>query len=66
MANTIKIEGLDDILRKFKELPERIGNNATRRSLRKGANVIKAAAVIKARRLDDPTTGEAIYKNISV
>jgi HK97 gp10 family phage protein len=37
-----------------------------RRSLRKGANVIKASAIQKARGLDDPTTSENIAKNVSV
>lgn len=66
MPTTVKLEGLDDLLAKLQQLPDRIGNNAMRRSLRKGANVIKQAAVTKARALDDPQTGDAIYKNITV
>lgn len=66
MPTTVKLEGLDDLLAKLQQLPDRIGNNAMRRGLRKGANVIKQAAVTKARALDDPQTGEAIYKNITV
>jgi len=61
-----QIEGLDDIIRKLKLLPERIGRNATRRALRKGANVIRDAARNNAKRIDDPATREQIWKNIAV
>lgn len=60
------IEGLDDIVRKLKLLPEKIGRNAMRRSLRKGANVIRDAARNNAKRIDDPETREQIWKNIAV
>jgi HK97 gp10 family phage protein len=63
---TVKIEGLAEIKRKLDKLPERIGNNAMRRSLRKGANVIKEAARNNAKRIDDPETREQIWKNITV
>lgn len=66
MPVTVKIEGLDDILAKMKGLSERAIDNAARRSLRKGANVIKTAAVNKAKALDDPKTPERIDKNITV
>lgn len=60
------IEGLDDVVRKLKLLPEKIGRNAMRRSLRKGANVIRDAARANARLIDDPETKENIAKNIAV
>jgi HK97 gp10 family phage protein len=63
---TVKIEGLAEIKRKLDKLPERIGKNAMRRSLRKGANVIRDAARNNAKRIDDPETSEQIWKNISV
>jgi len=61
-----QIEGLDDIIRKLKLLPEKIGNNAVRRSLRKGANVIAAKARVNAKRIDDPESRERIHANIGV
>lgn len=60
------IEGLDEIVRKLKSLPEKIGQNATRRALRKGANVILQAARNNAKRIDDPETREQIWKNLAV
>lgn len=60
------VQGLDDLLAKMKQLPERVGNNAMRRSLRKGANVIKDVAAAKAKKFDDPVSDEAIYKNVAV
>ena len=61
-----EIKGLDEIQRKLKSLPDKIGRNAMKRSLRKGANVIRDAARGNAKRLDDPDTSESIAKNIAV
>lgn len=66
MAFEVKIEGLAQIQRKLRLLPDRLGRNAMRRSLRKGANVIKNIAVRNARSIDDPQTAEQIAKNIAV
>lgn len=63
---TVNIEGLAEIERKLKQLPEKIGRNAMRRALRKGANVIRDAARSNAKRIDDPETREQIWKNIAV
>lgn len=41
MAVTVKVEGLEAVVRKLKTLPLRVGKNAVRRSLRKGANVVR-------------------------
>lgn len=65
MADT-KIHGLDAIKRKLEKLPKRLGNNAARRALRKGANVFRDAARVNAKQIDDPETREQIFKNISV
>lgn len=62
----VDIEGLAEIERKLKLLPERVGRNAMRRALRKGANVIRDAARANAKRIDDPETREMIWKNIAV
>lgn len=61
-----KIEGADAILAKLKLLPERIGRNAMRRSLRKGANVIRDIARQNAKSIDDPESREQVWKNIAV
>lgn len=63
---TVRVEGLEEVERKLKLLPERIGRNAMRRALRRGANVIRDAARNNAKRIDDPETSEDIAKNIAV
>lgn len=60
------LEGLDDIVRKLRLLPDRVGKNAMRRALRKGANVVRDAARSNAKAIDDPETREKINKNIAV
>lgn len=62
----VKIEGLEDVQRKLKLLPERLGRNAMRRALRRGANVIRDQARANARTLDDTETTESIAKNVRV
>jgi len=67
MTVEIKVHGLDEIERKLKSLPEKLGRNAMRRALRKGANVIRDAARMNAKRVDDPYTKyNQIWKNIVV
>lgn len=66
MVVEVKIEGLAEVQRKLKLLPERLGRNALRRALRTGANVMRDQARINSRSLDDPDTSESISKNIRV
>lgn len=66
MQLDVDVKGLAEIERKLKLLPERVGNNAMRRALRKGANVIRDAARRNAKAIDDPQTREQIWKNIAV
>lgn len=66
MDISVNVTGLAEIERKLKLLPERVGRNAMRRALRKGANVIRDAARANAKRIDDPETREMIWKNIAV
>lgn len=61
-----KIEGLDEVVRKLRALPDKFAVRGMRRSLRKGANVVLKAARNNAKRIDDPETRERIWKNISV
>lgn len=56
----------DALIKKIRQLPARLGNNAGRRALRKGANVIRNAARANAKRIDDPESAEQIWKNITV
>lgn len=63
----VKIEGLDEVLRKMKLLgdPRRTRNAATR-AARKAMNVVRDAARQNAKAIDDPETSEKIFKNIKV
>lgn len=63
---TVKVDGLAEIDRKLRLLPRRIGINAMRRALRKGAIVIRDQARANAKQVDDPNTRENIAKNIVV
>lgn len=60
-----QIHGADEIMAKLRKLPERLGRNAMRRALRKGANVIRDAARNNAKRFDDPKTSDQIWKNVT-
>src|SRR5690606_16292460 len=66
MQFDVDVKGLAEIERKLKLLPQRLGQNAMRRALRKGANVIRDAARANAKRIDDPETREQIWENIAV
>ncbi len=63
---TVKIEGLADIERKLKLLPQRVGRNALKRAMRKGANVIRDQARNNFGSINDPGTPENIAKNVVV
>ena len=61
------VEGLDEVVGKLKKLPQRVGRNAMRRALRKGANVIRDEARRRYKAVDDPRTPtEKIWKNVVV
>src|SRR5690625_770925 len=66
MEINVDVQGLSVVERKLRLLPDRLGNNAMRRALRKGANVIRNEARNNAKRIDDPVTREPIWKNIAV
>lgn len=66
MEISVDVQGLTEINRRLRLLPDRLGNNAMRRALRKGANVIRNEARNNAKRIDDPATREQIWKNIAV
>ncbi|WP_202844801.1 HK97-gp10 family putative phage morphogenesis protein [Luteimonas saliphila] len=61
-----RIEGLEEVKRKLKALPEKFAKRGMRRALRKGANIVRNAARNNAKRIDDPATREQIWKNTVV
>lgn len=63
----VKIEGLDEVLRKMKLLGNaRLTRNAAKRATRQAMNIVRDAARSNAKAIDDPDTREKIWKNISV
>ncbi|CAM3970141.1 HK97-gp10 family putative phage morphogenesis protein [Psychrobacter arenosus] len=62
-----EIEGVDEIMLKFRELGSpRKSKNAAVRSSRRAMNIVKKEAVARAKALDDKDSTERIWKNIVV
>jgi HK97 gp10 family phage protein len=62
----VKIEGLQQIQRKLSAMTGKPGRAAMSSALRSAANQVKNQAVRNAKQLDDPSTPESIWKNITV
>lgn len=62
----VTLTGLDDVLRRMREITQDGKNKAFKRAASAGAGVIKKAAVANAKKLDDQTTPENIVKNIVI
>lgn len=62
----VKISGLDNLQQKMqqvsKDLPEKVFSSAARSALA----IARKKAIENAKKIDDPATAEAIWKNISV
>lgn len=61
-----RIEGLDAAIRNMRELAPRLRRKPLRTAVRRGALVVRRAAVANAKRVDDPETPSAIWKNIAM
>jgi len=61
-----KINGLSDLFKRLKDLPDKLQQRALKAAVRKGANLVKNAAIANAKKLDDPKTAEMIAKNVAV
>lgn len=59
-----EIKGADEVVARLRGLPEKMIAKAVRPGARKGANVIRNAARVNARTVDDANTPKAIWKNI--
>lgn len=68
MADAVQFSliGLDDVLGKMKALGPALKKKGARFAMRKAANLVAAAAISNAMRIDDPSTPSAIPKNIAV
>jgi HK97 gp10 family phage protein len=63
---SFKLEGMDEILGKLKELSHDVKYRGGRFALRKAANLVATKAKENAKTIDDPATAEDISKNIAV
>lgn len=64
MAETFKIEGLDEAMRKLRALAPELQKRALRAAGTKAMRIVRDAARAGARQLDDPETASNIEKNI--
>lgn len=62
----MEIKGADEIIKKLERLANAGKLKASRAALLQSSNVVKKAAVTKAKVIDDPATANDISKNISV
>lgn len=62
----MEIKGADEILKKLERLANAGKLKTSRAALLQSSNVVKKAAVTKAKAIDDPATANDISKNISV
>lgn len=61
-----KLEGLDAILKKMGQVGPAVSKKGARFAGRKAANIIRDAAIERAKSLNDPATAEEIAKNVAV
>lgn len=62
-----EIGGLSEVLKKMRSLAPKLEKAALKKAVRKGAQVIRKAAIANAKRIDNPDTKDSsIYKKISV
>lgn len=64
MADQFKIEGLDEVLRKMRNLGPALVKKGLRSAGTKAMRVVRDAARAGARQIDDPGTASNIEKNI--
>lgn len=61
-----RIEGLDSALANMRTLGPKLRQKGLRRAVSRGARIVRRAAVANAKRVDDPETPSAIWKNIAM
>lgn len=57
-------EGAKELQRKLKKLESKQQKRVMRKSVKEGSKLVVDAAKLNAKRIDDPHTRDAIYKNI--
>lgn len=67
MSAEVKMEGMDGLNRKLTKLANtKIAKRIARKAARQAMNIVRDAARVNAKTIDDPKTAEKIWKNIAV
>lgn len=66
MDVSFKMDGLDAVIAKMKNLSHETQYKGGRTALRKASEVVQGDALARAKMLDDPKTREQIYKNLVI
>lgn len=66
MTQPFRLQGTDAAIRRLKQFGPQLQKKGLGRSLRKGAVIVKNAAVQNAKRIDDVLTAEKIWRNIGI
>ena len=60
------LKGLGAVMARIRSLPDKLQKKILRSAMRKGATVVRRAAIANAIAIDDPRTREKIYANVVV
>ncbi|WP_180082653.1 HK97-gp10 family putative phage morphogenesis protein [Acinetobacter sp. YH12123] len=67
MSLDVQIHGIDELNRKLKLLTSsKAAKRIARKAARQAMNIVRDAARVNAKAIDDPETSEKIWKNIAV
>lgn len=66
MPEQFKIRGLDEVIRRMRNIKGRMVSSDINIAVLAGVNVVKSAAIENAKQIDDPDTPEKIWENIAV
>ena len=67
MSVEVQIHGIDELNRKLKLLTSsKVAKRIVRKAARQAMNIVRDAARVNAKTIDDPETVEKIWKNIAV
>ncbi len=66
MADEFAIHGLDAAVKKLETLGPKLRKKAIGEASKRAMKIVKDAAIVGAKRIDDPATAAAIYKEIAI
>lgn len=66
MKPTVELQGMAELRKKLRAIPQDLQKKGFRSAMRKAANLVRDAAKANAGEVDDPETGERIADNVAV